>query len=171
MELQAGLAHTQYECIPMPPHTTWEWLEAYGALQADGDKVHGEWEGAKAEVRQRLNAIVTDDEMDQILADTKKMATSAATGEMILQGSGWGALENMRRKQQGQPCMAPHLDFGTPGPEQADWICLLKRGFFPEHAPGEIPPSWMLQTEWVRMMEAAIEGETNSPGMPICSLV
>ncbi|MCI8610701.1 MAG: DUF5107 domain-containing protein [Clostridiales bacterium] len=158
VELQAGLAHTQYECIPMPPHTTWEWLEAYGALQADGDKVHGEWEGAKAEVRQRLNAIVTDDEMDQILADTKKMATSAATGEMILQGSGWGALENMRRKQQGQPCMAPHLDFGTPGPEQADWICLLKRGFFPEHAPGEIPPSWMLQTEWVRMMEAAIEG-------------
>ena len=158
VELQAGLAHTQYECIPMPPHTTWEWLEAYGALQADGDKVHGEWEGAKAEVRKQLHAIVTDDEMDRILADTKKMATSAATGEMILCGSGWGALENMRRKQQGQPCMASHLNFGTPGPEQADWICLLKRGFFPEHAPGEIPPSWMLQTEWVRMMEAAIEG-------------
>lgn len=158
VELQAGLAHTQYECIPMPPQTTWEWLEAYGALQADGDKVHGDWEGAKAEVRQRLNAIITDDEMDRILADTKKMATSAATGEMLLRGSGWGALENIRREKQGQPCMAPHLDFGTTGPEQADWICLLHRGFFPDHDPMQVPTSWMLQEEWVTMMEAAVDG-------------
>lgn len=158
VELQAGLAHTQYECIPMPPNTTWEWLEAYGALHADGDRVHGPWEGAKAEVRQRLEAMITDDEMDQILADTKDMARTAADGEMILSGSGWGALENLRREKQGRPQMAPHLDFGTVGPEQADWVCLLNRGFFPEHDPGEVPPSWMLQEEWVHMMENAVHG-------------
>ena len=83
IELQAGIAHTQYECLPMPPHTTWEWLEGYGAMKADGDRVHGNWQEAKAEVRDRLNEIITDEKMDEILAETKKMATSPATGEML----------------------------------------------------------------------------------------
>ena len=33
VEIQAGLAKTQYECIPMPPRTAWEWTECYGAVQ------------------------------------------------------------------------------------------------------------------------------------------
>lgn len=90
VELQAGLAHTQYECIPMPPNTTWEWLEAYGALNADGDRVHGEWEDAKTEVREKLETIITDDEMDRILAETKEMARTAADGDMILSGQRLG---------------------------------------------------------------------------------
>ena len=28
VEIQAGLAHTQYECLPMPPLTAWEWRNA-----------------------------------------------------------------------------------------------------------------------------------------------
>lgn len=34
VEIQAGLGKTQYGCIPMAPHTSWEWLEQYGAVQA-----------------------------------------------------------------------------------------------------------------------------------------
>ena len=33
IEIQAGLAKTQYGCIPMAPHTAWEWMERYGAAQ------------------------------------------------------------------------------------------------------------------------------------------
>lgn len=41
-EIQAGLARTQYECIPMPPCSAWEWVEGYGAMSADPAKVHGD---------------------------------------------------------------------------------------------------------------------------------
>ena len=30
IEVQAGLGKTQYGCIPMAPHTSWEWMESYG---------------------------------------------------------------------------------------------------------------------------------------------
>lgn len=156
IELQAGLAYTQYECVPMPPHTTWEWLEGYGALSADGDRVHGEWEEAKAEVRDRLNEIITEDRMDEILAETKKMATSPADGELLFRGSGWCALENIRRDKEGKPHIAPHLDFGTPGDEQADWMSLLEKGEFLSHKVDEVPVSWMLQDEWTAMIRQAV---------------
>ena len=33
IEIQAGLGKTQYGCLPMAPHTAWEWLEQYGPVQ------------------------------------------------------------------------------------------------------------------------------------------
>ena len=32
LEIQGGVGKTQYGCVPMPPDTTWEWLERYGAV-------------------------------------------------------------------------------------------------------------------------------------------
>ncbi len=157
VELQGGIAHTQYECLPMPPHTTWEWLEAYGALSADGDTVHGEWQAAKAEVAARLDEIITDEKMDELLESTKPMARSAADGELIFRGSGWGALENLLREKNGRPQMTPHLDFGTVGEEQADWVSLLNDKKYLEHDENDSPISWMLQPEWTRLMEEAAE--------------
>ena len=155
IELQAGIAHTQYEYVPMPPHTTWEWLEAYGAMNADGDAVHGDWQGAKAEVARCLDRLITDDEMDRLLAATKKTAVSPADGKLLFCGSGWASLENMRRDREGMARIAPHLDFTSDDREQADWISLMESGKFPEHAPDEVPVSWMIRPEWVRMMESA----------------
>lgn len=158
IEIQAGLAHTQYECLPMPPHTTWEWLEGYGAMNADGNAVHGEWQGAKAEVAARLDEIVTAERLEEMLTETRPMAKAPATGGLLFRGSGWGALENRRREAAGRPPIAAHLDFGEVGGEQADWVHLLKRGAMPEHAADEIPVSWMLQDEWVDLLRQAADG-------------
>ena len=57
IEIQAGLAQTQYECLPMPPHTAWEWLEAYGAMNAGPAQIHGAWHGAQAAVENLLLSI------------------------------------------------------------------------------------------------------------------
>ena len=35
VEIQAGLAKTQYGCLPMAPHAAWEWVERYGPVQVD----------------------------------------------------------------------------------------------------------------------------------------
>src|SRR5690606_15271617 len=42
LEIQAGLAHTQLEHLPMAGGQTIAWTEAYGALCADGAAVTGE---------------------------------------------------------------------------------------------------------------------------------
>lgn len=154
VELQAGLAHSQYECLPMPPKTTWEWLEGYGAISGDAKKLHGKWKTAQAEASAALDAIITDERMEELLEQTYGMATSPAK-KLLGRGSGWGALENMRRAHDGESLMTPHLDFGEVGEEQSDWVHLLEAECLPEHDPADVPPSYMLQPEWTKRLSAA----------------
>ena len=41
IEIQGGLARTQTEYVAMPAGARWEWLEAYGLIEADAATVHG----------------------------------------------------------------------------------------------------------------------------------
>ncbi len=158
VEIQAGLAHTQYECIPMPPKTAWEWLEAYGAIEADPARVHGDWADARAEVGARLEEIIAADELEALLASTKPMALSPAD-KQICCGSAYGALENRRRETTGQPAVCPHLDFGTMGEEQAAWLRLLETDSIAasETADTNPPVSWMLQPEWTELLRKSAD--------------
>jgi len=158
-EIQAGLACTQYECIPMPPKTTWEWLEAYGAMSADPATVHGDdWQAAKRDVAVRLDRLVTEDRLEEMLDDTRPMAKTRAD-EVIFRGAGWCALENLRRAIKDEAPIAPHLDFGKAGAEQEPWLSLMNDGTMGEHDPNDVPVSWMLQDEFIRMMEEAVNGK------------
>ncbi len=158
VEIQAGLAHTQYECLPMPPLTAWEWVEAYGALSADPSRVHGDWDGAREEVRERLEALCPAAGMDAWLESTRAMAKRPAE-RLICSGSGWGALENLRRVQDGEPLLCPHLDFGQVGAAQADWVRLLEHGTLAAEGQGSLcpPASWMLQREWTERVLASAD--------------
>ncbi len=153
VEIQAGLAHTQYECLPMPPKTAWEWMECYGALSADPKKIHGEWKDARTEVSEKLDELVKLEYLEKLLKDTHKMATSPAE-QLICSGSGWGKLENIRRSEMGEPLVCPHLDFGNTSSQQSEWEFLLKNGAFKEDG-NDLPESWMLQPEWTAMIEKA----------------
>ena len=157
VELQSGLAHSQYESLPMPPQTTWEWLEAYGAIHADPAKVHGTWHQAQRETARALNELITEDALEKLLLDTREMATTKASGKLLFAGSGWAALENMRRAKAGETLMAQHLDFGEVGEEQAAWVQLLNEQHMPEPDPNEVPPSYMLQPEWTAMLERSCD--------------
>ncbi len=153
-EIQCGLAHTQSEHLPMPPRTAWEWLEVYGPLHADPEKVHGDWNAAQREVEARIDEIISAEALEKMLEDTRGMALTPAA-EMLNEGAGWGALENRRRIRQGEQPMCPHLDLGATGESQAAWVSLLEEGTMGEHSAEEIPASWMRQREWTRMMEKA----------------
>lgn len=152
-EIQAGLAQTQYECVPMPPNTAWEWLECYGAVQADPQKVHGAWDDAVSETEERISAVVEEAQLEQLLTDTHAMATAPA--ETVLYGSGWGRLECVRREKQGEKPLCPHLDFGHLGQEQQGWLSLLETGTMPVQPLTKFPQSWMLQGQWTEMLKAA----------------
>lgn len=156
-EMQAGLAQTQMECLPMPPKTAWEWLEAYGAMQIDGDKVNGDWDTAVSTVSTRLEEILPRESLDKLLADTKK-DFALRQGELISAASGWGALENERRKALGKTPISDHLDFGDTQKEQEQWLHLLKTGYMPDNCPNEAPGSYMIQDEWFEMLKEAVKG-------------
>ncbi len=154
VEIQAGLAHTQYECIPMPPKTAWEWLEAYGAIETDPQKVHGDWADARNEVGACIEHMIADKKLEEMLKDTKKMATSPAES-IICHGSAYGKLENYRREKCDEAPICEHLDFGDTGEAHALWMNLLETGSMaqPEADFAKPPVSWMLQPEWTGLIE------------------
>lgn len=164
-EIQAGLAHTQHESLPLPPKTAWEWMEFYGPLNASANKVHGTWQEAREEVESRLEEIFPAEKQEKMLAATKKTALTKAD-KVIMTGNGWGALENARRAQAGQSSMPEHLDFILPygdakNKPQEQWYCLLNNGHFPSMQTSDVLPSWMLQNDWVCLMEKAAAQSEN----------
>ena len=155
VEIQAGVAHTQYECLPMPPKTAWEWLEAFGAITADPARVHGDWADCRAEVGERLEELIPAATMEAMLKATRPMALAPAK-HMICHGSAWGRLENLRREKSGEPAVCPHLDFGDLSAEQLPWVHLLQEGSMQTGEDISHPPvSWMLQAEWTALLEGS----------------
>lgn len=158
IEIQAGLAHTQYECLPMPPRTAWEWMEVYGAIRTDPNKVHGDWDGAKAEVERVLSTMIASEDLEKLLVKTKKEIALKPAHKIMFTGSGWGALENKRREKYGEEPLSQHLDFGEICCDQKQWVALMNNGFMQDMSAEAVPESWMNQTEFTLMLEKAVSG-------------
>ena len=140
LELQAGLAKTQQECLPMPPNTVWEWLEAYGAVQEDPQDIFGEWSHAVQAVTKRLDQELPEDQLERILAETERFAVQK--GNLRCSGSGSAALEEMRSGEK----LCSHLDYGNPGPTESDWLSLLQTGTMSTETE---PQSFSVDPEWI----------------------
>lgn len=157
-EIQCGLAHTQYECLPMPPNTVWEWLEGYGAMQARPDQIHGQWGNARKEVESILADKISESDLEQLLANTRKMALTPAKVLLSME-DGWAALELYRREKTGRDLKNGHLDFGTVGTAQQVWISLLEQGTVGVQDDNEAPLSYMRQKEWMALLQEALCGK------------
>ena len=154
-EIQVGLARTQLECVPMPPRTVWEWVETYGAMQADKEKIHGSWTDARAEVEGIFAQSLTKDFLEKLLDNTRTMAKSQA--QSVYQAEGWAELENLRRKASGERgLMCDHLQFAATEDAQEAWIRLLDEGTVGQHDPREIPVSYQSQAQWLQLLRKAI---------------
>lgn len=126
-EIQAGLAQTQFEHVPMPAGASWQWVEAYGNAALDPALAAGSWDGAVAHGAQRVEALVSELAMSAALSDAGRWA-DLPPAEMVVAGNGWGALERVRR----QHSQADWIDeTGTPfgvetlTADQAPWLELL----------------------------------------------
>ena len=141
VEIQAGLAKTQYGCLPMSPHTAWEWLERYGAVTLSEEECTKEFSVLRDEMTKKIGADPAFREMDQILRDTKEMAGRRA--DVQIKGSGYGAMENEKRALEGKGPISAHLDFGAPEQKQEAWLLFLESGKLicpdPKEEPGMYP--------------------------------
>lgn len=159
IEIQAGLARTQAEHLPMPAGAEWEWLEAYGLVEADAEAVHGSnWERAQDIVQAALDRLIT---ADQLEAEFARSATTARQkpAEIFHRGSGWGALEQKRRKAAGEPPLCgPEVVFddASIGEAEAPWLSLLENGELPPQPTSRAPRSYMAQPEWGELLEPSV---------------
>jgi len=156
-EIQAGLANTQMERLPMPANAVWEWVEAYGYMHADPEKAHSEdWKEAYTHVGDKLEKELPRKKLDDELA---RLSTELDQ-EMVpvAHGSGWAALELCRRGK-GSTFANEKAIFAKESItcEQKPWLTLLETGTFPEFDVTSEPAAYLTQEEWVPMLEAAVK--------------
>lgn len=90
MEIQAGLAKTQYGCLPMPPHSEWEWVEQYGPVQLDPALLKETHRRRYEAIEDQQAAEGAVEKMERLLEDTASMARRKA--RLVRPGSAAGAL-------------------------------------------------------------------------------
>ncbi|WHT22253.1 DUF5107 domain-containing protein [Crossiella sp. CA-258035] len=159
-EIQAGLARTQYEHLPMPAGADWTWVETYGPLRTDPALVHGDWTGAVAEVERALAGTSPADCLRAALHEYTEVTAKLPPVAALHTGSGWGALERHRRAEAGESPLPPEATpfaEGTLGPEQAPWLALLRTGELPEPGPASPPMSYVDGPDWAARLAAAPE--------------
>jgi tetratricopeptide (TPR) repeat protein len=158
LEIQAGLARTQLEHLPMPGRASWAWVEAYGLLESDPDAVHADdWSLARRTVARDLESLVPKAALDRVLADTLSWADTEPD-EMLNNGSGWGALERIVREADGDRSLnltATPFTEESLGPLQAPWLQLLQTGRLPSPPVEQAPSSYQVSSRWVPLLEAA----------------
>ena len=116
IEIQAGLGKTQYECIPMPPKTSWSWVECYTDISL-GVSVDSEYDKLVSWTSNMFDADQMDELCDSTLGDIANVK-----GEVIWQGNGYGYLQNIVKND-----CPKHLQF-LPCDESKKWIKLAETG-------------------------------------------
>ena len=160
VEIQAGLARTQLEHLPLKAGGVYSWTEAYGALQQEPQRFHGEWEIAQAAVTEALDQAFSH-KMDDTLRRMQTM--SAKAGAMIHTGSGWGCLEQLRREADSEAPLSDRYVFpeSTLDAGQLPWLGLLRTERLVAPDPMTVPNGYLVDPGWLSRLETAMEDDQN----------
>lgn len=146
IEIQAGLAHTQLEHIPMKGNTVWEWTEAYTALELSSEIAHGDYTNAISEIESYISTHVGDP--DRLPFPNQGNAEKTS---IVYKGSAWGAIEEaIRGKHISTLCEFCESEDS----EAKEWLTLLKDGVFPEPDTDEEPKSYVTGAFWLNRLQA-----------------
>ncbi|MER6299525.1 DUF5107 domain-containing protein [Kitasatospora sp. NPDC001539] len=143
LEIQAGLARTQLEHMPLPGGATWSWTEAYGLLAVDPDTVHGSWDTARKAAGEALDLLAPPPDLETAHALADRFGEPE---EVLAEGDGWAALEI----EAGALPALPGLPFGSSAAAQEPWRQLLRTGSLPVCDPPAEPVTgahWRLLLE------------------------
>jgi Domain of unknown function (DUF5107) len=111
LEIQAGLATTQFEHLRLEGSAEISWAEAYAPIEASPEAVHGSWPDALAGVAELVTRAIPDEELDEWHRWWQTEMAHAAPQQMAA-GSGAGEAELRVRGQD--PDGLPGTPFGQP---------------------------------------------------------
>lgn len=159
IEIQAGLARTQLEHIPMQDGDTWSWVEAYGAIDINDD-AHKNWHTAISSVEEKICAVFPNG-MSKTLCKAKKEIT--AIDDFFMFGSGWGVLEQYRREINNEEKISDEITFpmGALQDTQTEWMVLLNKGYLPEMDETKEPSGYLVDEFWYKRLKEALEIQQN----------
>lgn len=160
IEIQAGLAYTQMHSIPMPAHAQWSWTEAIGYFESDPCLTHSpDWSRATAEAERILASALPESELEHLDKEFAGIA-GGPVEELLFKGLGWASLEQARCAKFNHsnpiPQSMPFSDEEI-GDDQRIWFKLLQTGALPERNFSEGPGHYMVQPEWVALLEKSMQ--------------
>ncbi len=164
IELQAGFGKTQQHSVPMKRGDVWEWTELFGSIKTDPKIAHSnDWGEVVHGVTNSLESTIKPTVLRSFNEQLSRYALFKPV-EILHVGSGWGALEIERCKREGVVGRVPvSLNFpeDSMGKDEKPWLELLKSGILPRKNTNEVPDSWMVQSEWLPLLEKSLERERN----------
>lgn len=156
IEIQAGLAHTQLEHIPMKAGECWQWVEAYGAVDC-GPNVHSkDWKVAQQAVKDAFCGELEAEAIEQSLKGLFNVSDQSEI-KRLCDGSGWGALENIMRKRDNTAPASRLCNYyeSSLSDEQELWLQLINSGTFPAVSPDAEPTSYVRAMNFRPLLETA----------------
>lgn len=145
VEIQAGLGKTQYECIPMPPKTSWCFGECYTLADLSETDVNSPYGDLIKTVNRQINSIHSSDEADLLVKENERNI-SLVGGRVKYTGSGFGYLHNALTSS------APsHLEFSRKKDIEG-YMSLIENG----EMNGEISFAYGAETEKLLDKNAAL---------------
>lgn len=138
VEVQAGLGKTQYGCVPMAPHTAWEWMERYGPVQMACTGAERSHEERERELTASLTEARIPERMEKLLKETKELAKKQA--KLIFPGSGYGALA-----QRGS--LSGHLAYELSSDSLKKWQRFFQEGTLHQPKAQDSPDEFLIDKE------------------------
>ena len=153
VEIQAGLGKTQYGCIPMAPHSAWEWIEQYGPIQITAEK--NEFEAWKEKAADYVENHVVPTSLEEKLKASKK--TALTPGKVVYHGTEHGALKRLECEISGDRSLSEHLDYGNCTEEYSlVWAEFLKTGTLPKRNIQDIPEDFQCSPVFYHALKNAV---------------
>lgn len=155
IELQAGLAPTQLEHLPMAGGRTISWMEAYGPIRADREAVHGrDWGAACAAVERALKEACPRQKLEAMLKAAEEQL-DGVPGEIVQTGANWA---HVQRELLGDRFRDGGLSFpqSALGRAERAWLELVRHRRLACLAPLDEPDSYQTGPEWVRLLADTI---------------
>ena len=156
LEIQAGLATTQFEHLRLEASAEISWAEAFAPIEAAPEAVHGSWPDAIAEVAELVARAVPEKELDEWHRWWRAEVADEAP-QQLAAGTGAGEAELAVRGQD--PDGMPGTPFGQPCSDGLRHLVELARtGEVDQDAAGTdvlVPP---ITDRWGPVFNRAVSG-------------
>jgi hypothetical protein len=158
-EIQAGIAPSQVHDKPMPKNSKYEWTQCFGGVKLDKDALFDtDYDKAVAYFDENLNKIISESDVNALDKKLQSLANLVPDEKNLYhRGSGFGALEIMRMKEDGDGEAPTSMLFpvDTIGKDEELWLGLLNDGIIKETDTHVIQSSYMVSPKWIdRMLDS-----------------
>ena len=162
-EIQAGIAPSQIHDKMFPARSKFEWTQCFGGVTLDPEKLRDpDYDKAVDYFGENIDQRISADDINALNKRLSVLADIPVKEEnLVHNGSGFGALEIMRMKKDGDGTPPATIIFPEKniGKEEEPWLTLLNEGYLPELSPSALPVSYMTSPKWLPRIVKSLETE------------